>query len=97
MNDDTTHYGLIAQEVSQSLSEFSVHNFGGYDDDGSYLSSAPLAERELSPEAVAGGQYAHPDGLFFGSCGVRVPAGQMLALDAKVILTPPCILSKVIH
>ena len=38
MNDDTTHYGLIAQEVSQSLSEFSVHNFGGYDDDGSYLS-----------------------------------------------------------
>ena len=38
MNDDTTHYGLIAQEVSQSLSEFSVHSFGGYDDDGSYLS-----------------------------------------------------------
>jgi hypothetical protein len=38
MNDDTTHYGLIAQEVSQSLSEFDVHSFGGYDDDGSYLS-----------------------------------------------------------
>ena len=38
MNDDTTHYGLIAQEVSQSLAEFDVHNFGGYDTDGNYLS-----------------------------------------------------------
>ena len=38
MSDDKTHYGLIAQEVSQSLAEFDVHNFGGYDDDGSYLS-----------------------------------------------------------
>ena len=38
MSDDKTHYGLIAQEVSQSLAEFDVHNFGGYDTDGNYLS-----------------------------------------------------------
>lgn len=38
MGGDKTHYGLIAQEVSQSLAEFNVKNFGGYDVDGDYLS-----------------------------------------------------------
>jgi len=39
-DDNTTHYGLIAQEVSQSLAEFGVHtdDFGGYNGSEGYLS-----------------------------------------------------------
>ena len=39
-DDNTTHYGLIAQEVSQSLAEFAVHtdDFGGYNGNEGYLS-----------------------------------------------------------
>ena len=39
-DDNTTHYGLIAQEVSQSLAEFDVHidDFGGYNGNEGYLS-----------------------------------------------------------
>ena len=39
-DDNTTHYGLIAQEVSQSLAEFEIHtdNFGGYNGNEGYLS-----------------------------------------------------------
>jgi hypothetical protein len=47
MGDTKTHYGLIAQEVSQSLAEFNVHNFGGYDTDGQYL--ALRYEEFISP------------------------------------------------
>jgi len=39
-DDNTTHYGLIAQEVSQSLAEFGIHTdeFGGYNGTEGYLS-----------------------------------------------------------
>ena len=47
MGDEKTHYGLIAQEVSQSLAEFNVEKFGGYDTDGQYL--ALRYEEFISP------------------------------------------------
>ena len=47
MGDKKTHYGLIAQEVSQSLAEFNVEKFGGYDTDGQYL--ALRYEEFISP------------------------------------------------
>ena len=47
MGDEKTHYGLIAQEVSQSLAEFNIEKFGGYDTDGQYL--ALRYEEFISP------------------------------------------------